>query len=413
MSGTDPCEAEWLAGPEAASWLEEVGGAPPTPRLVAKLRGALPPSRVALLLEIAEARSRSRAKFARGERLLLTRRGLEQATDQWIAAYKAARFAKFGPVLDIGCGVGGDLMALARRAGVPPLAIERDQTLAVFAAHNVLVSGGVAELRTRSADRADVAACDAWHADPDRRLAGRRTVQLSQSQPALEELETWIKARGDFALKLAPAAETPEAWEAEAELEWISRGGECRQLVVWGGRLAQTPGQRRATCVPSQSLPDVSAVGTTSGGLVPTFVGNPRVPLEQVKRVAEWVYEPDPAILAAGLTGALAAKHGLAAFAQVAYLTGPARVADPLLSAFRVLEILPLQRSRLAQWLKQRDVGRLEIKCRGVPIDPAALRKELKPRGDAALTLLIAPGQGQASRRQGKPLVIAAERVAS
>ncbi len=74
------------------------------------------------------------------------------------------------------------------------------------------------------------------------------------------------------------------------------------------------------------------------------------------------------------------------------------------MASFRVVEVAPLSRKRLAAWVAEHRVGTLEIKCRGVDVRPEALRRELKPKGDASATLLVFPGQ------HGKPTVVIAER---
>lgn len=380
-----------MTGPEGVARLTQVAGEPPTPALVARLQRDLTAAQASAVLEAAEARRRATRKFERAEVLLLTRRGLEQATDGWVAGYKALRFAALSSVLDIGCGVGGDLMAIA--AVTAATACERDPALARFAEHNVRAIGLSAAVRAAEATPADLTDCDAWHADPDRRPAGRRTTRVESGEPSLDVLSAWRDANATAAIKLAPAAEAPKAWRDEAEQEWVSRGGECRQLVVWSGGLARRPGARVATRI----LVD---------GKAASFVGNPAAAAPPTATVGDWVFEPDPAVLAAGLRDAIAAEHGLSAFAPVAYLTGEHAVASALLSRFRVLEVMPFDRKRLAGWLAERGVGPLEIKCRGVAIDPPALRRQLKPRGDRPMTLLLAPGQ----ERRGKAVAILADR---
>ncbi|WP_454226790.1 THUMP-like domain-containing protein [Propioniciclava flava] len=41
--------------------------------------------------------------------------------------------------------------------------------------------------------------------------------------------------------------------------------------------------------------------------------------------------------------------------------------------------------------MRERRIGTLEIKKRGLEVDPAALRKRLKPSGRAAATLVLTP----------------------
>ncbi|MEO0531864.1 MAG: SAM-dependent methyltransferase, partial [Planctomycetota bacterium] len=82
-------------------------------------------------------------------------------------------------------------------------------------------------------------------------------------------------------------------------------------------------------------------------------------------------------------------------------------VESRLVTSFRVIETMPFDRKRLAGWLRDRGIGRLEIKVRGVDVQPEVLRKQLKPKGNAAATLLIYPNT------ERKTQVVIAERVRS
>jgi hypothetical protein len=183
------------------------------------------------------------------------------------------------------------------------------------------------------------------------------------------------------AVKLAPATEVPDCWADRCELEWISRDRECRQLVAWHGDLARSPGRRRATILP------------TACGLAPrTLIGLPYQTVPIRDRVDRYIFDIDPAVLAAGLKGGLALEHGLFALgAGPSYFTGPRPIDDAALACFEVVDMLPLQSRQLAPYLRERGIGQLEIKKRGIGIDPEILRRDLKLRGDNSAALLITP----------------------
>ncbi len=50
----------------------------------------------------------------------------------------------------------------------------------------------------------------------------------------------------------------------------------------------------------------------------------------------------------------------------------------------------------LRAWVRAHDIGALEIKKRGVDLDPAELRRRLKPKGRVAATLVIGRTPGGA-----------------
>ncbi len=374
----------WLTGPDAARWLRELAETvAPLHTIAARLRCELSAARVHLLLEQVELRRRARAKFRAADRMFFTRTSLEQATDEVVAAYKAARFPGEGPLVDLCCGIGGDLLALGTRSATT--GVDRDEAVAILAEANARLwqeqARTAASLAVHRGDAAvwPVREAAAWHIDPDRRPEGRRTTRVALHEPSEAALDQLRAQNSAASFKLAPAAELPAHWVAGAEQEWISRQGQCRQLVAWFGALAQYPGLRRATIVFDDGRPPRSLVG----------MPDDRIPL--AAGIDRFVYEPDAAVLAAGLTGSLAAEHQLAALAtDCAYLTGSTALAELALSCFEVQEVLPFQPKRLRALLRSRGIGRLEIKKRGVPHDPQQLRKQLAPQGDHEGTLLLA-----------------------
>ena len=50
---------------------------------------------------------------------------------------------------------------------------------------------------------------------------------------------------------------------------------------------------------------------------------------------------------------------------------------------------MPFQVTRLTTLLRERGIGRLEVKKRGVDQSPERLQKELKVSGDSAATLML------------------------
>jgi hypothetical protein len=384
-------------GDEAATVLADIAETPLSPAALEKLRkqlgGTVATQRAAVAFELAELRRRGVNKFTRAAQMFFTRKGLEQSTDEWIARYKALRLDAFlspsQSVLDACCGVGGDMVGGAS----PRIGVDSDAILTAYAARNAAVYGVEATVVTTTLTADNLPECDAWHADPDRRVGGRRSTQPDLHEPSLATLAAWRVRTPAAAIKLAPAAQLPDDWQAECELEWISRAGECRQLVAWAGPLAHDPGKRRATKV-------------LNDGTVASFVGKPDAVCGLAPKLGAWIHDFDPAVLAAGLDGALAARHALSRCAtRVAYFTSDAAVDDQLVASFRVLEVAPLSRKRLADWVATHNVGTLEIKCRGVDVRPEALRREIKPKGDASATLLIFPDH------RGKPTVVIAERA--
>ncbi|WP_428303806.1 THUMP-like domain-containing protein [Lacipirellula sp.] len=378
----------WLTGDEAAAAALAAYADDPRSELQQQneLRKQFTPERARLVLEQIGLRRRGVQKFGPlAMRMFFAPVALEQATDGEIAAYKAARFRADGAgrlVHDYCCGIGGDLLALAAAGPAigwdssPVVRLLAEQNLAAAAmAVGVIASQG----EVREGDVAELTpdAGEAWHVDPDRRADGRRSTTLENHSPGPEVIDRWRAAAPDGAVKLSPASTPPKDWEREGELEWITSQRECRQLVAWFGQLALAPGQRRAT---------IALGGSQSA----SFVGEVEIDCVAANEPLRYVYDPDPSLIAAHLLGAIAEHHELTSLgAGGVYLTGDEPIADPLLASFAIEEVFPLRVAAVGSWLSARNVGKLEVKKRGVTIDPEKFRRDLKLRGDDAATLIL------------------------
>ena len=109
-----------------------------------------------------------------------------------------------------------------------------------------------------------------------------------------------------------------------------------------------------------------------------------------VAEIGRFLHEPDPALIRSGLIGAFAQQSGLSAVARdIAYLSSDELRESPWLRSFEILEQLPIDKKTLRKRLGELGIGKLEIKKRGIEIDPAQLRKELKLKGEGAATLIL------------------------
>jgi hypothetical protein len=399
----DADDYRWLTGPAAAEWLAWAAASEQSlSAQVEHLRGQCSGQRTHLVLEQAALRHKARAKFEAAERMFFTARGLEQATDETVAAHKAGRFVGRGKIFDLCCGVGGDLIALARRGEV--VGVDCDEIMAIIARANGLAMDesssdksareGI-EVRVQDVGQLDLAECAAWHIDPDRRPSGRRTTQVALHEPGPDVIDRLRSQNPHAAVKLAPAAEMPPEWIEQAESEWISRDRQCRQLVAWFGDLARAPGTRSA-----------SVLGAAPGECR-TVRGDQHLEPLVAATIGSYLYEPDAAVLAAKLGGALAQEHNLSAIAPgLAYWTGNQVISDAALGAFEVLDVLPFRLKPLKAYFRRRGIGRLEIKKRGVEHDPSELRQQLSLRGEASATLFV-------TRIDKRVIAIVARRVVS
>jgi len=388
----------WLLSAEAAPILDEMA-----PRdtsdfgVVSELHKRIGQDRAVLLLQQIELRRRARVKFPEADRMFFTPLGLEQATDGWVAAYKASRIPRAtgsAPLGDFCCGIGGDLSALARDREA--IGIERDPIVALFARANAELLGATScDVRTEDVAEIDPSEFATWHIDPDRRPGGSRTTHLEMQEPSLETLESLLSKNPNAVMKLAPASDLPEEWTSRCQSEWISRDRQCRQQVAWFGDCAETPGLRKATRVFGNAASvaiDSSPSDVKIDFAFVTGEGERPLPRSPESAWGRYLFEPDPAVLAADLTGDLAEQNNLTApNLNIPYLTSDTIPETRLLSTFEIEAVLPLDRKRVRRLMAERKIGRLEIKKRGVKINPEQLRKELKLKGSESAVLLVLP----------------------
>ena len=122
-------------------------------------------------------------------------------------------------------------------------------------------------------------------------------------------------------------------------------------------------------------------------------------PGSDVREVGAYLYEPDGAVIRAGLVTAVAAGvNGGLVDAHIAYVTSDDSFRTPFARSYRVVEHLPYREKQLRAALHERGIGRLAIKKRGVQVVPEELRKRLALKGDNEGTLVLtrAAGQGTA-----------------
>ncbi len=368
--------------------------AEPRPADITRWRKLAPPNVVTAAVRLAACRFRAQAKYSRGDRMWLDPVGLEQATSEAVARHKAARFTQ-PVVVDLCAGIGGDSVALAQGARV--LAVDSDHGMCRRLAWNTAVYE-VADRVQPCRSRAETFTIPpgAWvHIDPDRRPSGQqRARRLAGYSPGLDFLHRLVRHVRGGAIKLSPASDFAAHFSSSGfEVELISLKGECKEATVWFGAAATC--RLRAT-----RLPENVTWTDRDGGIMPF----PRVP---VIPVSAFVYDPDPALLRAGLLDSFAAAHSLKRIAaDIDYLTGDRLVNTPFLTPFAVQSIHHLDMKQLRRLVVEHDLGPVEIKMRGLDLAPETLRTQLRLRGSRPATLILAGGRGSA-------VVILAQRLES
>lgn len=382
-------ELRTLLTPEGLRLLDEVGAVESTgdaAAAVGRLRAlGHSPELVAVVVTQARLRTRARGKFAQfADRMLFTRAGLEQSTRLSVAARHAARFVTAGRthVADLGCGIGGDALGIAA-LGMRVTAVDADEVTAAVAAYNLAPFGDDVRVHHARAEETALDDVDAVWLDPARRSAGHDDTSRLRAADYTPPLD-WTFAlaeRVPAGIKLGPGFDRADI-PAEAEAQWISVDGATIELVLWSGALARAGVRRAALVIRGDQTHELTAAADTEDA--PT------------RELGEYVHEPEGAVIRARLIGDVARALDAGMLdPKIAYLTSDTAVTSPFVQSFRIREELPFDTKKLARALKERRIGRLEIKKRGVDIDPAALRTRLKLAGDEGATLILTRTGGQ------------------
>jgi hypothetical protein len=303
--------------------------------------------------------------------LLFTRAGLEQASRYEVALFHARKLKSRDSVTDLGCGLGIDSIAFAS-SGLTADAVESDPNTVEFALSNLAnFEAATAELGLAEEHKI---VTDAVFLDPARRdlkASGRSRKLLAPEDfsPSIS-FAFGLLAQMPGGVKLSPAL-PHELLSNDFEATWVSNQGDLVELSQWSGDPGRA-GRKYAVMVEGET--DIEFTGED-------------LEAEAVP-VGKYVYEPDAALIRSHLIGAFASELGLGVVSRgIAYLTG-AEVQSPWLRTYKVLDELPLHEKQIAGYLAKRGIGTLEIKKRGVDVEPELLRKKLKPKGSGAATLI-------------------------
>lgn len=376
-----------LLSPEGQALLAEIGpieAKADVLKLVSSLRAkGHDASLVAAVLTQAKLRRRAAAKFGPfADRMIFTEPGLEQASRLSVAALHANRFRQAGirQVADLGCGIGAESLALASLE-IEVKAFEIDEVTAAVATYNLSPFEN-AFVEQADVTELDLTKFDGLFFDPARRELGgpaRERASRKFDPAAFSPTFDFVMeaaAKKPTGVKFGPG-HPHEGIPENAEAQWVSVDGDLVELGLWFGAVARPGVKRSALLIAGGAKHEITSDSTTR-------LDAP------VSELGGYVYEPDNSVVRSHLIGQLAESLQLNLFApEIAYLTGDTKIDSPWLKGYEVLDNLVFDRKKLKAYLRERNIGTLEIKKRGSDIVPEVLRKELALKGEGAATLIV------------------------
>jgi SAM-dependent methyltransferase len=310
--------------------------------------------------------------------MYFTPEGLEQATRLRVAEHRASRVALADPgsVIDLGCGIGGDLVAFASK-DLTAAGVDQDPVRVAVAEANLQALGLGGAVLCADATTLDLSGFGVAYADPARRTSTVRVFDVDAYTPPWSFVEELL--RRPSCVKVAPGI-PHDLVPDDVEAEWVSDEGDVKEAVLWSEHLATA--RRRATVVRGNGLATLTEEDDPDD--------------HTVREVGGFLYEPDGAVIRAGLVTAVAAGvHGGLIDEHIAYVTSDDAFTTPFGRSYEVLEPLPYKEKALRAALREREIGRLTIKKRGVNVVPDQLRKRLDLAGDNEATIVLTRSAGK------------------
>jgi hypothetical protein len=161
------------------------------------------------------------------------------------------------------------------------------------------------------------------------------------------------------------------------EAQWVSVDGDLVELGLWFGKLARENVSRSALLISSSGQHEITSSEKES-------------PNADLADIGEYVYEPDNSLIRSGLIADVAKPLGLTLISpEIAYLSSNEKISSPWLKGYKVIDNLVFDRKKLKAYVRDNNIGILEIKKRGSDISPEELRKQLAPKGEGAATLIV------------------------
>lgn len=357
-----------------------------TLNLVTQLRKTYTQAQSGAALSLVRVRQKAVAKFGESAaKMYFTETALQQASDPLIRNYRAK---KYGRVLDVCCGIGADSLAFAA-AGADVLGLDLDPVRVEMARLNAAALGLSAKFEIADVTKGVPASdYDLVFFDPARRDAkGKRIKNVEHYIPSLWLVNNWDAQR--MMAKISPGVDLAQVENFGGGIEFISVSGDLKEAVLH--------------------------LGGDVHGMQATLLKNNKVyhwrreddePGLLLREPQDWLIEPDPAIIRAGLVRDIAATHdGMMLDETIAYFTTSNDPNDVWLRAWQIRDWMVFNLKKLRAYLREHNIGTVTVKKRGSRLTPEELIPKLKLKGEESATLVL-------TRHKNKMIVMICDDIA-
>jgi SAM-dependent methyltransferase len=324
------------------------------------------------LLSLIKLQKQNLNKIPAALSFVFTEKGVQQSSSTLLAEYHAEKFAAFSSVADLCCGCGMDLMKIAEGKD-RVYAVDLDEDTLQVALFNSQKTGlQNIEFLQQKAEEFSMSV-EAIFADPDRRPSSIRKIGKDDIQPTLNELLRLREITPNLAFKLSPAMNYRELhFDCEHTFEFVSENGTLKEMLLCFGALATTNVRLKAVILPQKIM-----------------LSKKNISIE-IEKIKSFLFEPDPAIIRAGLVQECGAEIGYHLIdGKLALLSGDNPIQSELGRCYRVIEVLPFNLKNLQKYCRENEIGVLVIKTRGFPEKVEDFRKKLKLKGKNRIIVFI------------------------
>lgn len=370
-------------------------------KLIKKLRHDFTSEETSWLLNQVKLRQKALRKFpsAMVEKMYFEEKALEQATSWPLALHRAQKLqsvAPEGPILDLGCGMGCDALALAHYR--PVIAIDLEPSRLDILQANAQSLAVPYPIQTLQLDyiKNRLPQAAAAFSDPARRIDSKRIYKVEETFPPLKKVVGLAKFLDiPTAIKLSPSFDKTLLEDLPGvSLEFVGLNKQCREAVLWLNCFAE-PSLQASIYLKDETWHQESL---PLGQEIPVAVGS--------MHEGQYLYEIEPVLLRAGLLHKYAEKLQAHLFdEQTSWLISDKLIEEPLADAFLITEIHKFSLKTLQKRIKDLDIGILEIKKRNSAIEPEIIRQKVKtcPTKNA-ITVFV-------TRQSGQPLFMLGQRI--
>lgn len=316
------------------------------------------------ILDCLSCRQKFAHKFENADRWLLTREASEQASDSRISGWRAGALSGNGleELVELGCGLGGDTVALSKRFKVK--AWERCEARVELARYNTEQLGH----RSCRVEWAEVDCTDlegqVLFVDPARRDGTRLSHPESWQPPLSKVLDCFREGRFQrVGVKVAPGITDRDLPDSPIGLTFLSIAGQLKEAFILLDGSQESYRQ---------------AVLFTDNGQTLTLRGNHLQTPVALPSPELYLHNPDPAILRAKALDGLAErlKAGMV-HPKIGYLVGAVPATDGTADSFQIVESFPLNWKTLKKRLVAMGWSDYEYLGRGVPFGQQEVRNKL------------------------------------